>query len=321
MNPPANTPPRLRPNGPLLDVRGLGHLFTARLAKSPIAPAVAVPAHGKVPVRAGKVYTPNVPGGPIGAGGNIGKKAALTTPLSLALAMQRFVQHRKSHRKDWMFGNKKYATNLGAFISVMCQNRNPAKCSGNKILFPGGWPTDIPYMNRDVNPGCSASLAALFHIFYGAALGPYPATAYTRDSSLKIAREASRTLTEARGGRPFPAKAGRTIFPSSSCPCLNSELACKAAKNVCSWIPGVHAVFAAGCVPTNPFAVAAAGVPNSGAGFPGVKDFAGERYRRNHPRPRRAKSTYVRQRKTWHHAKQIWWRRPSPPAGLPSVDL
>jgi hypothetical protein len=318
--PGANVPPKWRPNGPLSDVYGLGHLFTSRLAKAPVAPAVPVPAHGKVSVRAGSVFTPAYPGAPAGAGGALGPKAALLTPLHLARAMQRYVQNRKSNRKGWTAGKKRLTTNLRRFLSTVCQNRRGGQCSARKTNWVGGWPV-YPTFFRDINGGCVSSLAAIFDIFYGA-IGPYPATTYTAANSRLIARDAARRLTVARGKVPAAGKAGAWIYPASACPCLDTPLECKAVAE-CAWAMSVPGVSAAGCAPALLFPAHAAGVPSPAEGFPGIEHLAGERYPAKSPAARRAKSSFSLQGPQGlpYGAKTVWWRRPAPAGGYPPVDL
>ena len=293
LNQPQNDPYIWTTTGPLKNIVNIGDFYTDRFSHFPNN--VYKKANGLVKLPVGAVEFP-------GAGG----KVSLRTPKEVANSMHKYVANALPQKANWKVGHKKLAANLIKYISTVCQNKNAAKCTTYNIgADAAGIPT-YGYFRRDINPGCAASLAALFDIFYGGS--GYP-QAYSAHWSRRVAREASRHLTKRRGKIAHPGFPGKWVFPSASCPCIKGALNCNGTK-FCKFVAAVPGKSAASCI-----LLKTAGI--SANGFPSVDFFAGQRYFEAIPEVRRAKTVYARQAAG---AKTIMWRKPQV-GFLPNVDF
>ena len=211
-----------------------------------------------------------------------------------------------------MVGHARIYQNLYNVISIVCQNANANMCT---MKTPG--PPRIgklgkslgkklaplePYLKRDSNPGCSVASAALFANLYNDVAMKLPGI--SAKNAKNIARSVSIELTRKRHKNP----AG--MYESAKCPCLTEALC--VANPSCSWVvppaaAGIGFPATASCVPTSKAAVP----------FPGVKDFAGQRFKlaAKAVTPRRQGSNYIRY-------KNLFWRKPNVTiAKLPNVKI
>lgn len=196
-----------------------------------------------------------------------GKGGAIRSPRQYAKMLHRYILRAKQPAA--VGHHDRFQRSLRDIISLVCQNPRAGRCTRNSPVLRAGKNALMPYLTRQINPGCSVASAALFSILYNRTGVAMP---HLNASNAKnIARNVSFALTSRRR------KNAAGIFsPSATCACLN-RAACVGMDPACSWVvppvgpavPGFPTT--ATCLPANSKLLGS-------DGFPGVAKFAGQRF-------------------------------------------
>lgn len=226
--------------------------------------------------------------------------AAIKTPRQYARLLHKFVRDTPA---AGLRGHSRLKHNLKLIISIVGQNPRANQCTmdapgparvGKISRYIGQMlPPLQPYFIRSVNPGFALVSTALFSQLYGKT--SIRIRGLNKKNARKIAKEVADFFIRKRNNI-----VGTSMYPSAVCPCLRNDLC--AVNPHCSVVatPGGGAA----CVPSS-------NVGRGSHGYPGIANFAGQRYTKTtQPNaPRRPGTTYVRH-------KTVYWQRPRA-AGAP----
>lgn len=217
---------------------------------------------------------------------------SIKTPREYARFLHRFV---KDTPAPGYHGHRRLEHNLKLIISIVGQNPRANQCTRNapgpiRIGRVGRHLNQVlpplkPYFIRNVNPGFALASAVLFYQLYGNT--GVRIHGLNKKSARKTAKKITAYFIKKRNNI-----IGTSTYPSAECPCLR--------KDLCAANPQCALVALAGgavCVPNS-------NVGHGSEGYPGVANFAGQRYtktiQQGQPRPT---TTYVRH-------KTVYWQRP-----------